>query len=221
MKLSNDTLRILKNFAEINGNLTITKGNMLETVHVPPTIYAKATISEVFETNFGIYDLKEFIATLSMFKDPTLEFGEDFVTIIDDDDPTIKTKYWRTNDVNLTKIPKFKQFPDPIAKFELSEVNLKRIEKASVTLKCPDVVLEGKDGKIIARVCDLKNGTKNDFTIVLTNDYSGEEFNVHLLQEKLMIIDADYQCEMIANKLIRLTNQDNTLLYIITLDVNR
>lgn len=218
MKLSNETLKVLKNFAEINGNLKIQTGNVLETIRVPPNIYAKATIGEVFPQEFGIYDLKEFIATLSMFKDPNLEFGENYITIVDDEDPTIQTKYWRTNDVNLTKVPKMKELPEPIASFELSDLNLKRIQKASLTLKCPHVVLEGKGGKITARVCDLKNGTKNDFSIVLSDHYDGEDFDVYLRQEKFMVIDTDYQCDMILKKIIRLTNKDNTLLYVITLD---
>lgn len=220
MKLSNNTLTILKNFSEINSNLTINPGNELKTIHVPPTIFAAAQVEERFDKTFGIYDLKNFLATLAMFKNPDLTFHDNYVDIVDEDE-TISTKYWNMDTDVLTKIPQFKQFPDPLTSFIITNLNFKRIQRACITLKCPDVVLEGKDGKIQAIVCDLASNTqnKNSFTAVLHDDYSGPTFNVHLKQEKLIIIDGDYKCDLIMDKLIRLTHVDRSIEYIVTLDI--
>ena len=221
MKLSNTTLAILKNFSEINSNLTINPGNELKTIHVPPTIYATAQVEEVFDKVFGIYDLKNFLATLAMFKNPDLTFNDNYIDIIDDDDPSIRTKYWNM-DVNvLTKLPQLKQFPDPVTTFKITNLNFKRIQRACNTLKCPDVVFEGKDGKIVAIVCDLANNTqnKNSFTAILHDDYTGPDFNVHLKQEKLMIIDGDYACSLIMDKLIKLNHAEKPIEYVVTLDI--
>lgn len=222
MKLSNTTLTILKNYAEINSNLIINPGNVLKTIHTPPTIYATAQIEEVFDKVFGIYDLKEFLATLAMFKNPDLTFNENCVDIIDLDDPNIRTKYWSADTKILTPLPTLKAFPDPIATFTISNLSFKRIQKATATLKCPDVVLKGeKGGAVQAIVCDLGTNTKNknSFTVKLSDSYEGESFDVHLKQEKLMIIDGDYHCSVIAGKLIKLNHTEKNIEYVVTLDV--
>ncbi len=223
MKLSADTIKILKNYSDINSNIIFNPGNKLATKNEPPTIISEAIVSENFEKKFGIYDLKEFLSILAMFSNPSLEFSDDYVTITDDDDPTIKTKYWRTAESNLTTVPVLKKLPDPQASWKLSAINLQRIEKSSAILKSPDVVFEGnkETRKITARVCNLKNGqNNNDFLQVLDENYEGENFSVHLTQSKFIIINADYKVDLIADKLIRLTCETMPLTYYITKDID-
>ena len=220
MKLSSNTITLLENYASINGNLIITPGNMLKTMHACRTIFANAQVEEVFDRTFGIYDLKEFLATLAMFKNPDLTFNDQYVDIVDEDDPTIHTKYWSADTDILTQIPELTQLPSPSVVFNISNINFKRIQKAAAVLKCPDIVFEGKDGKIVAKVCNLTNATKNDFTVVLEDNFTGEDFNVHLKQDKLMIINGDYRCELIMNKIIELNHTEREVKYLITLDVN-
>ena len=57
MKLSDNTLTILKNFAGINNSIIVKTGNTLRTISVANNIYAEATITEEFPRNFAIYDL--------------------------------------------------------------------------------------------------------------------------------------------------------------------
>ena len=54
MKLSSETIEILENFSKINGNLRIVKGNVLQTVGEPASIFARATLKETFPINYGI-----------------------------------------------------------------------------------------------------------------------------------------------------------------------
>lgn len=218
MKLSANTLTILKNFADINSNLTIRPGNTLKTIHVPPTIYATAQVEETFDRTFGVYDLKEFLATLAMFKNPSLTFTDEYIEIVDDDDASIKTQYWSADVKILTEVPALKAFPQPTTTFMLTNVNFKRIEKACSILKCPDVVIKGGEGKIVATVCDLSNGTKNSFAVTLEDNYTGPEFNVHVRQEKLMNIDGDYTCNLINNQLIEMNHTSKNVQYVVTLD---
>ena len=62
MKLNENTKDILKNFSEINTNILIKEGTELSTISTMRNIFAKATISESFEKEFGIYDLNEFLS---------------------------------------------------------------------------------------------------------------------------------------------------------------
>ena len=74
MKLSNETRDVLKNFASINSNLLVKPGKQIATMSAMRNIVALATIEETFETEFAIYDLNEFLAALSLFKKPVLDF---------------------------------------------------------------------------------------------------------------------------------------------------
>ena len=60
MKLSNETLTVLKNFAGINQSILVRKGNKLRTMSVMKTVLAEATVNEEFEKEFAIYDLNQF-----------------------------------------------------------------------------------------------------------------------------------------------------------------
>ena len=74
MKLSSYTTSVLKNFATINQNLLIRKGNELLTMSAMKNVYGRANIEETFPKEFAIYDLNEFLAALSIFAVPILEF---------------------------------------------------------------------------------------------------------------------------------------------------
>ena len=65
MKLNTNTQNILKNFSEINTNILIKPGKELSTISTMRNIFAKASIDESFDTEFGIYDLNEFLAVVS------------------------------------------------------------------------------------------------------------------------------------------------------------
>ena len=53
IKLSTQTLDILKNFSGINSNLVVKAGEPLSTISEAKNIMAIANISESFETGFG------------------------------------------------------------------------------------------------------------------------------------------------------------------------
>ena len=57
MKLSKETLSVIKNYASINNNLLFKPGNKLSTIAVGSTILSTATVSETFDKEFAIYDV--------------------------------------------------------------------------------------------------------------------------------------------------------------------
>jgi len=71
MELSDRTLSVLKNFANINSNIVFREGNDLKTISVAKNILAKATLDEAVPQEFGIYDLNEFLNVLSLVENPT------------------------------------------------------------------------------------------------------------------------------------------------------
>ena len=66
MKLSEHTVSVLKNFASINQNLIIKKGKTLTTMSAMKNIIASASVEEDFPKEIALYDLNEFLASLSL-----------------------------------------------------------------------------------------------------------------------------------------------------------
>ena len=75
MKLSDNALAILKNFAGINNSILVKEGNKLRTISVAKNILAEAEIKEEFPRDFAIYDLNQFLNGLSCTRILTLIFS--------------------------------------------------------------------------------------------------------------------------------------------------
>jgi len=86
MKLSDNTLTVLKNFASINNSILMKKGTHLRTISVAKNILAEADIAEEFPRDVAVYDLNQFLNGMSLHQDPDLDFKEDsYLTIREED----------------------------------------------------------------------------------------------------------------------------------------
>ena len=75
MKLSNETVNVLKNFSTINQGLEFKQGKTIKTVSSSKALMAEATLTDDFPETFCIYDLNQFLSVNSLFKDkPELVF---------------------------------------------------------------------------------------------------------------------------------------------------
>ena len=68
MKLSTNTIQVLKNFASINQNLVIKECNDIKTMSAIKNIVAKAIVEETFSKQVAIYDLNEFLGVYLYLK---------------------------------------------------------------------------------------------------------------------------------------------------------
>lgn len=76
MKLTNNTLEVLKNFSKISPSILFEEGEFLITRNISRTLYGVAKLDQRIENKFAIYDLVQFIAVLEQFKDPDINFIE-------------------------------------------------------------------------------------------------------------------------------------------------
>ena len=82
MKISDQTLEVLKNFSEINTNILVKPGSELSTISTMKNILAKATITESFDKQFAIYDLSELLGIVSAIDKPDIDMAnEKFMTV--------------------------------------------------------------------------------------------------------------------------------------------
>ena len=82
MKLSDKTIKLLKNFSSINQSILFKEGSKLRTISVMKNILAEATVDEEFPKDFGIYDLVQFLNGLDLHETPELDFTRDEHVVI-------------------------------------------------------------------------------------------------------------------------------------------
>ena len=131
MNISNDTIKVLKNFATINPNIVVKPGQRLSTIADAKNILASANIVEDFPQEFGIYDLNEFLSVYGLIDDATLEFKDNSVSI---DNATSNINYYFSEPEILTSPEKEITMPDPEFQIDLSLETLNQLRKASASL---------------------------------------------------------------------------------------
>ena len=77
MKISNDTIEVLKNFAGINTNILVREGNTLSTISTGKNIFSKAVLKETFPKEFAIYDLNSLLSLLTLTEDADINFEDE------------------------------------------------------------------------------------------------------------------------------------------------
>ena len=160
MNLSNDTRDVLKNFSSINQNLLVKNGNVINTMSAMKNIVAKASIPDTFNNEFAIYDLNEFLSALSLFKNPTLDFGDKAVKLREEGNGSSVNYFF--SDPSVVTTPKTEiTMPSVDVEFVFTQDTFNQIQKASAVLGVPDVVLSGTaGGDINLTVTDRKNDNR-------------------------------------------------------------
>ena len=188
MKLSDKTVGILKNFSTINQNILIKEGSKLRTMSTMKNILAEADVPETFPTDFGIYDLNEFLGVLTLAKDADIQF--DNTSYLTADSGTTKIKYFYSDPSILTTPPETFNAPDCDVTFDVSSSVLSSVLKASAVMQLPDVVMKSQGSGVEVTATDLKNTSSNNYTETL--DSVGSTFEFRFKSDNLKMIPGDY-----------------------------
>ena len=213
MKLTTETISVLKNFSTINANLMVKSGSSLSTMSAMKNIVAKADVTEEFPSDFAIYDLNEFLSALSLFGKPDLEFGNDFV-IITEEGTSKSLKYWFSDPSVVTTPSKEISMPSTELTFNLSSDTLNEITKAAAVIGVPDMALSG--GKLM--VTDKKNSTANAYETSLDVGDIAAEYKFWFKVENLKVMPGAYDVEVSSKKISHFTNTKLGVQYWIALE---
>ena len=217
MKLNTNTHNILKNFSEINTNILIKPGKELSTISTMRNIFAKANIDESFDTEFGIYDLNEFLAVVSGMNKPELSLQDKHMTISQEGSKS-KVKYFYSDPSVIVAPTKEVNMPEADVTFSLSETNLEQLKKMAAILKSPDLALIGeKGGDIILKVCDKKNDTSNNFDIVV-GEGATADYTFYFKVENMKMIPGDYDVSVSSKSISHFKNTKLPIEYWIALE---
>lgn len=209
------TIEILKNFASINQGIVFRKGSRLRTIAVMKNVFAVADIPDEIPRDFAIYDLNEFLSTLSLLDNPELDYREDHI-LISSDRTRIKF-FYSTPAVVVSPPDRDIEMTNPLVKFVLSEANLSKILKASAALKLKNLGLSY--GKLVAfNYSDTGTGVGNQ--IVIDVDSEGDDTAPEKLikVENLKILPGSYLVEVF-DRAVRFQNvADQSLVYYVTVE---
>ena len=217
MKLSEHTTSILKNYATINQNLVIKEGSELLTMSAMKNIVAKATVEESFSKELAIYDLNEFLAAMSLFKSPILDFDEQFVTITEENEPRKKLKYFYSDPSVVQSPSKTITMPSEEVTFELNSNNLSEMKRAASVIGAPDMVLERLNGSSSLVAKDKKNDTANNYSSDIDTNGDGE-FKFFFKVENLKLMDGSYDVSVSSKNISHFKNKNSEVEYWIALE---
>ena len=215
MKLSDKTLSVLKNFSTINQSILFKQGTKLRTISVMKNILAEATITEEIPTDFGIYDLSQFLNGLSLHQSPELDFTNEGHVVIKEG--RMRSKYFFADpNVIITPPDKAIDLPSEDVSFELRTEQLDKLLKAAAVYQLPDLAVVGGEGVVKILVRDKKNDTSNDFSIVVGE--TDKEFSFNFKVENIKILPGTYDVIVSQKLLSRFVSKNHDLTYFIALE---
>ena len=216
MKISNNTLDILKNFSEINQSILMKAGKKLKTVSTLKNILAHAEVEEDFPQDFAIYNLNEFIGLLSILNEPDLTFDDKYLTVSINDD---KVKYFYADPTFIVKPEKELTMPEVEINFDLTKDTYLYLNKMATILQLHDIQLKGcpKSNKVYLCLTNKKDNTSNDYSRVVGNSTS-KSFNIFFKRENLKIIPGDYTVSISSKGISHFKNNKENLEYWIALE---
>lgn len=216
MKLSSDTINLLKNFASINQGIYFKQGKTIKTVSPQKNIMAEVTVDESFPVDFGVYDLNNFLSVISLDKDvPVLNFKDKNILI-----STLKGRSefkYRFCEPSMIVVPPEKNIvmPDPEIRFTLNSEDFDWILRAAAVLSSPHVAIESNGEKIFVSMIDLQNDAANTNSLEIAEG-NGDQYKMIFKTENLKMISGTYEVSLSSKGISHFKNKNKNLQYWIT-----
>lgn len=196
MKLSQETIRILKNFSEINSTILIRRGNNIVTVDASKRILADAKLPENIPNDFAIHDLNSLLTVSSLFENPDFDFKTDKVVIKNNNrsanycyaDPSVVQDAGPLRQ----KIPTMFKDDSVVQKFTLNEEDLKSLRQAATVMHLPYISFIGDTAGVRIVAQDVTNDSLGNFTVHIA-DKSSAKFQHNLLLDNLRVLPGSYE----------------------------
>ena len=196
MKLSNDTLTVLKNFASINKNIMLKRGKTLKTISGGKNVIAEATILEEIPTDFGVYDLNEFLSILSLHKDgAVLDFDSETV-LISGQKGRSKTKYrFCSPNLILAAPEKPVAMPDAEISFEISAEDFDWVMRAASVLSSANIIVESDGTTVFVTTTDLANSSAHTDSLEIAKG-NGDSYRMCFKTENFKMLAGGYDVKI-------------------------
>src|SRR3954464_2647524 len=101
VKFSENTIKILKSFADINKSIVFRPGNQIKVCAPTKKTIAHAEVEETFEHTFGIFELPRFLTALSLFNEPEVVIHDSYA-VITEGERTLKYAFAHVDSIVTT-----------------------------------------------------------------------------------------------------------------------
>lgn len=198
MKLSNETLSVLKNFSTISEGLFVPGGSKIRVKDALGKVLAQAVVVENFPS-FCIKEASKFVGILTADKTVELDFrGPDIVIQMLGGKSKIN---YRGSPKNLVNAPKDNdlEVTDAFCQFTIKKDQLDYVLKMTSLLGLPNIAIENVEAdlpsgsKTFIRVFDPKNDGENTQTLDIEAESTAKNYQVILTTDTLKFVDGDYR----------------------------
>lgn len=199
VKLSAETLQILKIASTINKSLAFKAGAEIKTVSATGAIVMEASITETFPVDFAIYELNKLLGVLALpaFKDAELVFEDGVDTHMVIKAGSSKIKYNYSPEDFVQHPGKSIVLPKVDVEFQLQRDVLENFEKAAAALghKSIKFRVDTKNLYLVATSPEL-NTSSNDYIVDL-GAIEAEDFEAYIKLENLKLVPGDFQVQLL------------------------
>jgi len=218
MKLSDDTVTVLKNFSSINQSLLFKSGNTLKTISPLKTIFVEATVGESFPKEFALSDLNKLLAKVSLYKDAELAFDDDKINISTENKKKSDYIKYCSPKVIVTAPEKPITFGDPDCSFSLSQEDLDWMRKSAGISGSPNFVFESDGSTIQFIATDVKDDSADQSKIEIGSVTDGKTFKVVMKVENFKLLDGSYDVAIAKKGMAQFKHKTVAITYYIAIE---
>ncbi len=218
VQLSPSTLEVLKNFAAINTGLLFQPGKKQKTISSSKTIFAEAVLEDEIPSSFGIYDLNNLLAVLTLdgSSAPTIVYDEPNLTITLRDNEVTRFRCCKA-DMLVTPPNKELDLGKPDVQFDLSDDALARILKAAAILSSPHIMVDSDGSKINLSTLDAANDSSHRYSCVI-GEGTGQSFQMLFRTENWKMLPGAYTVSISSKGIAKFVNKTRPLVYWLALE---
>lgn len=189
MKLSQQTINVIKNFATINPSIIFKPGNEIKTISPQKTVAAIATIPDTIPSKACVYDASRFLSICSLYQEPDVQFEDKFCTI---SEGKRRTRYVFADESMVIAPPEKEiKFPSQDVVVDVQWSDLQSVIKAAGVLNLPEIAFVGEDGSCYLRAVDSSNPTADSYGIELGD--ANDRFQLIIKTENLKLMPLNYK----------------------------
>jgi hypothetical protein len=192
MRISPNTVAILKNFATINDRILIEPGNELNIV-ARHAVLGKATVAESFPVKIGIYSLSNFLKVVELFKAADCDFQDTFVLVREADGEGEVRYVYAAESCIPAKTPKnLSTLPPESIDFDLPEEKWIALQKASSVLEKKEMRIRSDGVNVSITTYNHKYPGGNEFSTPLAAVAHGFRCNAIFQMDNVKLLKGSY-----------------------------
>ena len=217
MKLTSDTVELLKNFSTINPGIYFKKGKQLSTISPNKNILAEADIEEDISKDFGIYDLNNLLQIISLDKNGVeLDLGKTDIDIKLLEGRS-KVKYrFTSKEMIVTPPDKKLTLPSKDVEFDFELNDFQWVMKTSSVLQSPNICIESNGKDVFVTSFDASDDSKP--TNSLKVGESNDKYRMTFKTENLKMLPGNYEVSISKKGIAEFKSKDRVLKYWVSLE---